>query len=415
MKQSQPTPSTNATNPSPLASVPLIDMQRQYAELEQDIQAALRRVCESGRFVLGPENTELEQALSKYCRAKHAIACASGSDALLLAFMALDVGPGDEVVLPSYTFFATASAVARLGARPVFVDIEPETFNLDVASLHRHLTAKTKAILPVHLYGQCADMAPVVDLAFKHDIAVVEDAAQAIGAEYAGQRAGTIGDIGCFSFYPTKNLGAFGDGGLLTTNRDHLAEKLRLLRVHGMQPRYHHHVLGINSRLDSLQAAVLNVKLPHLDRWTTERQRLAARYDELFANCGLDRVLKRPSTAPNRRHVWNQYVVRVADGRRDALRQHLTDCKVGTEIYYPIPLHLQPCFAYLGYRAGDLPQTEQAAAETLAQPIFPELSAAEQELVVRQIGSFFGARHGLQGPKYLKRAAAPRVPGERHA
>jgi dTDP-4-amino-4,6-dideoxygalactose transaminase len=415
MKPSQAASPAGFPNPAPPAPVPLIDMQRQYTVLEETIQAAIRRVCESGRFVLGAENAELEQALCRYCRAKHSIACASGSDALLLALMALEIGPGDEVLLPSYTFFATASAVARLGARPVFVDIEPSTFNLDVALVHRHVTAKTKAILPVHLYGQCAEMSPLVDLALKRDLAIVEDAAQAIGAEYSGQRAGTIGDIGCFSFYPTKNLGAFGDGGLLTTNRDHLADKLRLLRVHGMQPRYHHHLLGINSRLDSLQAAVLNVKLPHLDRWTDERRHRAARYHDLFAGCGLDRVLTLPVTGPNRRHVWNQYVVRVPDGRRDALRQHLTDRKIGTEIYYPIPLHLQPCFAYLGYRAGDLPETEQAAAETLALPIFPELSPAEQELVVREVASFFGARHGLEGPKYLRRSAPSRVPGERQA
>jgi dTDP-4-amino-4,6-dideoxygalactose transaminase len=294
----------------------------------------------------------------------------------------------------------------------VFVDIEPDTFNLNATAVHRCLTNKTKAILPVHLYGQCAEMAPLVDLAMKNDISVIEDAAQAIGAEYAGQRTGTIGDIGCFSFYPTKNLGAFGDGGLLTTNRDHLADKLRLLRVHGMQPRYHHHVLGINSRLDSLQAAVLNVKLPHLDHWIDERQHRAAFYGELFADFGLDRVLKLPRTAAQRRHVWNQYVVRVPDGRRDALRQHLTDRKIGTEIYYPIPLHLQPCFAYLGYRQGDLPETERAAAEVLALPIFPELTRAEQELVVREITSFFGARHGLEGPKFLK---ATRLSGKQRA
>jgi dTDP-4-amino-4,6-dideoxygalactose transaminase len=394
------TPSHQArpTTSSLPASVPLIDMQRQYSELERDILAAIQRVCTSGRYVLGPENTELEQALSKYCRAKHAIACASGSDALLLALMALDVGAGDEVILPSFTFFATASAVTRLGARPVFVDIEPATLNLDTTKVQRLLSEKTKAILPVHLYGQCADMAPLVDLAANNDIAVIEDAAQAIAAEYAGQRAGTIGDIGCFSFYPTKNLGAFGDGGLVTTNRDHLADKLRLLRVHGMQPRYHHQLLGINSRLDSLQAAVLNVKLPHLDRWTVERQVRAARYHELFTNCGLDRVLRLPHTAPHRRHVWNQYVVRVPDGRRDALRQHLTGRKIGTEIYYPIPLHQQPCFAYLGYRRGDLPETERAAAETLALPIFPELTPAEQELVVREIGSFLGVGQSTSRP-----------------
>ncbi|HET6882267.1 MAG TPA: DegT/DnrJ/EryC1/StrS family aminotransferase, partial [Pirellulales bacterium] len=395
-------------SPGPVP-VPLIDMGRQYATIESDVKAAIERVCASGRFVLGSDCTELEQAIARYCRVKHAIACASGSDALLLALMALDVGPGDEVVLPSYTFFATASAVSRLGARPVFADIEPGTFNITASTVYRLLSSKTKAILPVHLYGQCAEMSGLVDLALNHDLSVVEDAAQAIGAEYAGERAGGIGDMGCFSFYPTKNLGGFGDGGMLTTNRDHLAEKLRLLRVHGMQPRYCHQVLGINSRLDSLQAAVLNVKLPHLDDWTAARQRHAARYGELFTSLGLDQSIKLPPTAALRRHVWNQYVVRVPEGRRDALRQHLTDRKIGSEIYYPIPLHLQPCFAYLGYRQGDLPETERAAAETLALPIFPELTPAEQELVVREIASFYGLRHGLSGPKYLQHGAKKRA------
>lgn len=382
--------------PSPLpVSVPLIDMSRQYATIEKDVQAALARVCASGKFVLGPDCAELEQSLARYCRVKHAIACASGSDALLLALIAFDVGPGDEVILPSFTFFATASAVARLGAKPVFADIQPDTFNIKPAAVQRLISHKTKAILPVHLYGQCADMQALVDLGMDRDLAVIEDAAQAIGAEHAGQRAGGMGDIGCFSFYPTKNLGGFGDGGLLTTNRDHLAEKLRLLRVHGMQPRYYHQLLGINSRLDSLQAAVLNVKLPHLDRWTEARQRHAERYARLFAEAGLDRVLTLPPTAPHRRHVWNQYIVRVPDGRRDALRQHLTERKIGTEIYYPVPLHLQPCFAYLGYRAGDLPVTERAAVETLALPIFPELTEAEQALVVREIAGFFGLAQGV--------------------
>jgi dTDP-4-amino-4,6-dideoxygalactose transaminase len=390
-------------------SVPLIDMSRQYATIEKDVQAALERVCASGRFVLGPDCSELEQVISRYCRVKHAIACASGSDALLLALIALDVGPGDEVVLPSFTFFATAAAVARLGARPVFADIEPDTFNIKAAAVERLISEKTKVILPVHLYGQCAEMPALVDLALNRDLSVVEDAAQAIGAEYAGCRAGGIGDIGCFSFYPTKNLGGFGDGGLLTTNRDHLAEKLRLLRVHGMQPRYHHQVLGINSRLDSLQAAVLNVKLPYLDDWTDARQRHATRYSELFAETGLDGVLKLPPTAPHRRHVWNQYIVRVPDGRRDALRQHLTDRKIGTEIYYPVPLHLQPCLAYLGYRPGDLPETERAAAETLALPIFPELTAAEQELVVHEVAAYFGISHILPGTKPIKRRANKRA------
>lgn len=392
-----------AASPLPV-SVPLIDMSRQYATIEKDVQAALARVCASGKFVLGPDCAELEQSLARYCRVKHAIACASGSDALLLALMAFDVGPGDEVILPSFTFFATASAVARLGAKPVFADIQPDTFNIKPAAVQRLISHKTKAILPVHLYGQCADMQALVDLGMDRDLAVIEDAAQAIGAEHAGQRAGGMGDIGCFSFYPTKNLGGFGDGGLLTTNRDHLAAKLRLLRVHGMQPRYYHQLLGINSRLDSLQAAVLNVKLPHLDRWTEARQRHAERYARLFAEAGLDRVLTLPPTAPHRRHVWNQYIVRVPDGRRDALRQHLTDRKIGTEIYYPVPLHLQPCFASLGYRPGDLPETERAAVETLALPIFPELTEAEQRFVVREVAVFFGLSQGaVKRPE--KRAA----------
>lgn len=388
----------------PPASVPFIDVSRQYAAIEQDVQAALARVCASGRFVLGPDCSELEQSLARYCRVKHAIACASGSDALLLALMASDIGPGDEVILPSYTFFATASAVARLGARPVFADIQPDTYNIKPAAVQRLVCDKTKAILPVHLYGQCADMQALVDLGMDHDLTVIEDAAQAIGAEHAGQRAGGIGDIGCFSFYPTKNLGGCGDGGLLTTNRDHLAEKLRLLRVHGMEPRYYHRVLGINSRLDSLQAAVLNIKLPHLDDWTSARQRHAARYAKLFTEAGLDRVLTLPPTAAHRRHVWNQYVVRVPDGRRDDLRRHLTERKIGSEIYYPVPLHLQPCFAYLGHHPGDLPETERAATETLALPIFPELTAAEQDCVVREIAGFFGLGRGaIQRPE--KRAA----------
>lgn len=402
-----PQPSDHAT-PTP-SGVPLIDMSRQFAALEKELTAAVLGVCQSGRFVLGPDCLELEKALAGYCRAKHAIACASGSDALLLALMACGVGPGDEVLVPSYTFFATASAVARLGAKPVFVDIEPTTFNLDVRRLQGSITTATKAIIPVHLYGQCAEMPAVLEIARQFKLAVIEDAAQAIGAELAGRRAGTMGDIGCFSFYPTKNLGGFGDGGLLTTDRDDLAERLRLLRVHGMQPRYYHQVLGINSRLDSIQAAVLNVKLPHLDRWTAQRQTCARRYTQLFGSYGLDRWLGLPTEAADHRHVWNQYVVRVPEGKRDALRAHLAQQKIGTEIYYPVPLHMQECFAYLGYAKGSLPETERAAAETLALPIFAELTDDEQEFVVREVAAFFGPRHGLTGPKYLKRAAVQRA------
>jgi len=370
--------------------VPLFDISRQHQELDAEIRAAMDRVCRSGRFVLGPDCTELENKLAAYTDARHAIACASGSDALLLAMMALDVGAGDEVLLPSYTFFATASAVTRLGGVPVFVDIEPETCNIDPARLAAKITDRTKAILPVHLYGQCADMGAIGEIAGRHGIPVVEDACQAIGARYHGRAAGSLADMGCFSFYPTKNLGAYGDGGLLTTNDDIVADKLRLLRAHGMQPRYYHQLIGINSRLDTLQAAVLNVKLPHLDRWTTARQERAARYDAWFATAGLGEHISLPVEHSQRRHVWNQYVVRVAAGRRDELRKHLADRKIGTEIYYPVPLHRQECFQYLGYGEGSLPETERAARETLALPIFPELTADEQRTVVDAIAAYFG-------------------------
>jgi len=376
--------------------VPLFDISRQHQELDGEIRTAIERVCRSGRFILGPDCTDLEARIAAYTGAKHAIACASGSDALLLALMALDVGLGDEVLLPSYTFFATASAVTRLGGVPVFVDIDPDTCNLDPAQLAAKITPRTKAILPVHLYGQCAEMQPIAEIALRHGLPVVEDACQAIGACYHGRAAGTLADIGCFSFYPTKNLGAYGDGGMLTTNDDILADKLRLLRAHGMQPRYYHQVIGINSRLDSIQAAILNVKLTHLDRWTAARQERAARYDAWFAAAGLGEPLGLPVERPDRRHVWNQYVVRVGDGRRDALRKHLGDRKIGTEIYYPVPLHRQEGFQYLGYGEGSLVETERAAAETLALPIFPELTADEQRTVVDAITEFFAAAAGTQ-------------------
>jgi dTDP-4-amino-4,6-dideoxygalactose transaminase len=340
---------------------------------------------------------------------RHAIGCASGSDALLLALMAFDVGPGDEVIVPSFTFFATASAVTRLGARPVFADIDPATFNMDPEALQRLLRPATKAILPVHLFGQCAEMDTIEAIAQSAGVPVIEDCAQAIGAEFDGRRAGSIGQIGCFSFYPTKNLGGAGDGGMLTTNDDHLAEKLRLLRVHGMEPRYYHKMVGINSRLDSLQAAVLNVKFPHLDDWSTQREANARRYQELFTAAGLDRVLVLPQNAPRRRHVWNQYLVRVPGGQRDRLRAFLSEAKIGTEVYYPLGLHAQECFGYLGYRPGDLPQTDRAVQEVLALPIFPELSAEEQQLVVDRTAAFFRSAsggHTLAAPKFLSHPMA---------
>jgi len=384
--------------------VPLLDLGRQHRPLREEFLAAATRVWDSGAFVLGPDVKQLEENVARYCGVPHAIGCASGSDALLLALMACDVGPGDEVILPSFTFFATATAVTRLGARPVFADIDPQTFNLDPASVSRAVTLATKAILPVHLFGQCADMEAIDRIAEEAGVPVVEDAAQSIGAERHGSRAGSIGDVGCFSFYPTKNLGGAGDGGMLTTRRDDLAQRLRLLRVHGMEPRYHHKVVGINSRLDSLQAAILNVKFAHLDSWTEQRQANARRYAELFAAAGLAGVVGLPCDDPRHRHVWNQYVVRVPDGGRDALRRHLADARIGTEIYYPLGLHQQECFVSLGYRPGDLPQTDRAATEVLALPIFPELTAEEQEVVVARIASFYrpapGA-HPIAAPKFL--------------
>jgi dTDP-4-amino-4,6-dideoxygalactose transaminase len=402
-----------ATSSTTHPGVPLLDLGRQHAPLEDQISARLRRVCQTGAFVLGPEVKELEKNVAAYCQAKHAIGCASGSDALLLALMANDIGAGDEVIVPSFTFFATASAVTRLGATPVFADIDPATFNLDPADVAKRITPATKAIIPVHLFGQCAEMDALGRIAQEAKIPLIEDAAQAIGAEYDGRRAGSIGQIGCLSFYPTKNLGGAGDGGMLTTNDDALADRLQLLRLHGMRPRYYHQVVGINSRLDSFQAAVLNVKLPHLDRWTADRQANAERYHELFTEAGLDRILGLPPTAARRRHVWNQYVIRVPDGKRDALREFLGEVKIGAEIYYPLGLHQQECFGYLGYGPGDLPETDRAAAEVLALPIFPELTAAEQKIVVERIATFFhrpGGGHPLAGPNYLKHPAARHAP-----
>lgn len=373
---------------SPAAGVPLLDVQRQYQPIREEISAAIARVCDSGRFVLGPDCEQLEHALADYCQTPHGVACASGSDALLLALMAYGIGPGDEVLMPSYTFFATASAAWRLGARPVFVDIEPSTFNLDVRQLESRITSASRAILPVHLFGQCADMSALGQIAARHQLPVIEDACQAIGAEWAGQRAGSLGDIGCFSFYQTKNLGGFGDGGFMSTASAELAERLRLLRAHGMQPRYYHREVGINSRLDTLQAAVLNVKLKYLDDWTAGRVLNAQRYSELFAEAKLTDVIGLPAVHRTGRHVWNQYVIRVGNGQRDALRAYLAEQKIGTEIYYPVPLHQQECFRALGYSAGSLPESERAAQESMALPIFAELTYAEQRAVVQAIARF---------------------------
>jgi dTDP-4-amino-4,6-dideoxygalactose transaminase len=310
----------------------------------------------------------------------------SGTDALLLALMALDIKPGDDVVTPTYSFFATAAAVERVGARPVLVDIDPATFNIDVAQTVAALTPKTKAIVPVHLFGLCADLDPIVDAAARAGIAVVEDAAQAIGSTYKSRPAGAIGALGCFSFFPSKNLGAFGDAGLVTTNDDALARRARVLRTHGMEPKYYHHLVGANFRMDAIQAAVLRVKAPHLEAWTEGRRANAARYRSLFNAAGLDGVITLPVEPPDRRHIYNQFVIRTPE--RDALKRHLDERGVGNEIYYPVPFHLQPCFAHLGHRRGDFPHAERAASESLAIPIYGELTLEQQQSVVSAVAEF---------------------------
>jgi dTDP-4-amino-4,6-dideoxygalactose transaminase len=375
------TPVATAKSPP----VPLLDVGRGNEPIRDEILAALARVVDSGRFLFGPDVKQLEESVAKLAGSKHAIACASGSDALLLALLAIGIQPGDEVIVPSFTFFATASAAWRLGAKPVFVDIDPITFNLDPQRVDEAVTPATKAIIPVHLFGQCAEMDAICLIARQHGLTVIEDAAQAVGARYRGRGAGSMGEIGCFSFYPTKNLGGMGDGGMLTTSNDVLAEKLRLFAAHGMNPRYYHHVVGINSRLDSLQAAVLNVKLNHLADWTTARQTNAARYQDMFETVGLDEVIGLPRAYADCEHAWNQYTIRVPHSRRDELRAKLAAHGIGTEVYYPVPLHLQKCFESLGYASGSLPHTEVAAHEVLSLPIFPELTISEQELVVAGI------------------------------
>jgi dTDP-4-amino-4,6-dideoxygalactose transaminase len=373
-----------------MMKVPLLDLRAQYEPLRDETLAAVGRVFESQGFVLGREVSALEEEVALYSQARHAVGCANGSDALLLALMALDVKAGDEVVTTPYSFFATAGAVARLGARPVFVDIDPRTYNIDAERVDAAITERTRALMPVHLYGQCAEMDALLTVASRHQISVVEDAAQAIGAEDVGaRRAGSLGEIGCFSFYPTKNLGGAGDGGMLTTNEERVAARLRSLRVHGEASKYHHQEIGFNSRLDSLQAAVLRVKLPHLDAWSDARAANAARYRELFADAGLLEEVELPYEREGVRHIYNQYVVRVRGGRRDALVEHLKSAGIGTEIYYPVPLHLQECFRYLGYQEGDFPEAERAARETLALPVYPELNEVQQRYVVDSVREFF--------------------------
>jgi dTDP-4-amino-4,6-dideoxygalactose transaminase len=367
--------------------VPLVDLRAQYASIKEQLALAVESVFESQQFVMGPEVLSLEGEVAQYCRVKHAIGCASGSDALLLALMALDVGSADEVITTPFTFFATGSAIARLKARPVFVDIDPLTYNLSVEQLEGAITSRTRAILPVHLYGQCADMDEVLARASSKNLVVVEDAAQAIGAEHRGRRAGSMGLAGCFSFYPTKNLGAAGDGGLVTTNDDAVASRVRQLRLHGGLTEYEHIEVGINSRLDALQAAVLRVKLSYLDEWSNSRAQKARIYSDLLKNANLKFTLQTPFIAADGRHIFHQYVIRVPE-HRDALMKHLKDNDIGTKVYYPIPLHLQQCFTYLGYKEGSFPESERAARETFALPLFPEITDDQQQYVVDTIEKF---------------------------
>lgn len=367
--------------------VPLLDLKAQYATIREEARAAMDRVAESQYFILGPEVKALEAEVAAYSQTRYGIGVSSGTDALLVAMMALNIGPGDEVITTPYTFFATAGCVARLGAKAVFVDIDPASYNIDPAAIEAVITPRTRAIMPVHLYGQMADMDPIMAVADRHGLPVIEDAAQAIGSEYKGRRAGSIGHIGCFSFFPSKNLGGFGDGGMVVTNDSALAEQLTLLRGHGAKPKYYHKFVGGNFRLDALQAAVLRVKLPHLDDWTAGRQRNAAHYRQLFAEIGLTEVIGLPVELPDVRHIYNQFVIRC--NQRDGLMAHLKQHEIGSEIYYPVPMHLQECFADLGYHQGDFPESERAAKETLALPIYPELTEEMLRTVVDVIARFY--------------------------
>jgi dTDP-4-amino-4,6-dideoxygalactose transaminase len=388
-------------------NVPLLDLKAQYSAIKAEVDAAVVEVMESQHFILGPKVEQCEKAVAEYSKCSRAIGVSSGTDALIICLMAEGIGPGDEVITTPFTFFATAGSIARVGATPVFVDIDPVTYNLDVGQVESTITKKTRAIIPVHLYGQMADMDAVMQVAGKHGLSVIEDAAQAIGAEHKGRRAGSIGHYGCLSFFPSKNLGAAGDGGMVVTNDSQRAEKLVRLRSHGSKPKYYHKIIGGNFRLDALQAAVVSAKLPHLDGWTAARQRNAKRYDRLFAESGLQIAGSSgyPRTADARkafhkgtpqvfiptvaadRHIFNQYVIRVS--RRDELKAALEAKGVGTEVYYPVPMHLQECFAYLGQKEGAFPESESAAKETLALPIYPELTDQQARYVVQCVQGFF--------------------------
>ena len=378
---------TQVTSPSPTGKAMMfLDLHAQYAEIRQEILDAVARVLESQHFILGPEVEALEQEMALLTGCKFAIGCASGSDALVLALLAHEIGPGDEVITTPFTFVASAGSIARVGAKPVFVDIDPDTFNISPEAIKKAVTPRTKAIMPVHLFGLAADMNEVLDWLPSRRIPMIEDAAQAIGARYEGRAVGSLGSMGCFSFFPSKNLGCAGDGGVVTTNDPDLAEKLRLMRVHGARKKYEYEILGMNSRLDALQAAVLSVKMRHLSAWTAARRLNAARYRELFHEFRLEAFVKAPIAPPRSVHVYNQFTIRVRE--RDELRKHLQGRGIPTEIYYPKPLHLQPAFAYLGHRLGDFPAAEAASREVLALPIYPELTEVQQRTIVAAIADF---------------------------
>ncbi|MCK5507831.1 MAG: DegT/DnrJ/EryC1/StrS family aminotransferase [Desulfobacterales bacterium] len=374
--------------------VPLLDLKLQYQTIKEEVMKVTEEIFESQYFILGPRVEALEKEIAEYCSSKHATGVSSGTDALLVSLMAADIGVDDCVITPTYTFFATAGSIARTGARPVFADIDSKTYNISSESVYKVINnmtreerSKLKAIIPVHLYGQCCDMDSILEIAKQYNLVVIEDAAQAIGAEYKGKRAGSMGDFGCFSFFPSKNLGAFGDGGIVTTNSDDLFDKLRLLRVHGSHLKYYHKTVGGNFRLDALQAAIVSIKLNYLDGWTKARQTNADKYRTLFINAGLDNIVNLPTEKENR-HIYNQFVISLKE-KRDDLRMFLTDAEIGTEVYYPVPLHLQDCFSNLNYKKGDFPVSEYAAAHTLALPVYPELSYEQQAYVVEKIKSFY--------------------------
>lgn len=388
--------------------VPLLDLKAQYKTIKKEIDEALIGVAESQGCILGPEVEKLEKDLCSYLDSRYAIGVSSGTDALLIALMAIDIKPDDEVIIPTYSFFATAGVVSRMNARPVFIDSDPVTFNINPADIKKLITEKTKAIIPVHLYGQSCEMKPIMDIALEYGLKVIEDGAQAIGTQYEdGRKVGNIGHIGCFSFYPSKNLGCFGDGGLVTANDDALAEKLRILRVHGGKPKYYHKIIGGNFRLDAIQAAVLNVKLPHLDSWTKRRQENAELYTKFFNESGLaetEGILKYDSNNSvllpkavykekglKYYHIYNQYVIRVQN--RNALRKYLTEKEIGTEIYYPVPFHMQECFNYLGYKKGQFPVSEWCASDSIALPIYPELSEEQIRFTVNTIKEFVSKKN----------------------